>query len=163
MEAGYRKANLAALYANLRGVLGATLREENPIVGLIGLAFNGKGEALHIIAGGTPAAEQMLSAIGYLQGKAVSLMVARQVGDMPLAALGDQFNPASGKTHCVGCEDGDPTGGHAEQELRENARAWLGLVIEIAEKYYGEYLTEEARAGLRDLKKEALPFDAAIG
>lgn len=77
-----------------------------------------------------------------------------------MAAALDQINADTGKTHCIQCADGDPTGQHAIEERME--KAFLGVVIRVAEEFYGPYLNDKAKFALAELKAEALPADAAV-
>lgn len=159
---GYRRANHAALYAHLRGLIAASLRDKNPVVGLHATIVLESGEVQYTSAGGVPSIDRILGGLGSLQGFMVAQYIAREKGDFKAAKQGDVYNPETGKTHCVGCEDGDPTGEHAKHELEENAKAWLGAVIEVAEKFYGDYLSTDAKEHLRLLKLEALPATSEV-
>lgn len=159
---GYRKANQAALFANVRSLLARAVVDPDPVVGLHGFYLTESGKALLITAGATPPLKEVLGFLGGLQGLLISSAVARMHEDYKTAQSGDQFDPKLGRTRCVGCDDGDPTGDHARKELEENARAWLGLMIIIGELFYGEHLSDGARRLMADLRAEALPADANI-
>ena len=159
---GIRRAHLAAVYANLRTLLAQTLREKDPVVGVFGFHVTEAGAPGMITAGATPKLQDLLSYLGWLNGHVITHYVARQVGDKANAGTGDGYDLALGATRCDGCEDGDPTGAHAKQELEENARAWLGVVLLVAERFYAPHLTERARALLVELGTEMLPPDAQV-
>ena len=162
LKLGYRRANLAALYAHLRSLIAATLRDDDPVVGLHAMCLSEKGFVYSVSAGATPTLDRVLSGIGSLQGLVTIQAVARMVGDLKQAQVGDQFDPALGKTRCIGCDDGDPDGSHAQEELRRNAQACLGMVVEMTQKFYGDFLSEKARVALGELKAEALPADVKV-
>lgn len=153
---GYRRAQRAALYANIRGILAASLDSKDPVLGVYGMGFRQSGAATFLCGGAVPR-QTLFSAIGAMTGEHTDNRIAHALGDKKGQALGDQYDPKSGKTHCVTCEDGDPTGEHALEELRKNARAWLGLLTDVALGYYGEHLPDGARGPLEELAKLALP------
>ena len=159
---GLSRAHLAAVYANLRTLLAATLREDDPVIGVFGFSRTERGKSVIITAGATPSIDQLLSCIGWLQGHVTANYVARQIGDMANAGMGDRYNLESGTVHCVSCADGDPTGAHAKEELERNAQAWLGLLVLIAQRVYGEHLPPEAREPLDRLLALALPADTEV-
>lgn len=159
---GHRRAHQAALYANLRTVLFKCLREKNPVLGVHGFWITEDLDTGWISAGSTPELPYMLSVTGAMQGDQIARAMARQVGDFKKAGVGDTFNAELGATQCIGCEDGDPTGAHAKSELEENARAWLGLTILVAEMFYGPHLPDEVRELLKKLGEHALPADASV-
>lgn len=161
MKLGYRAAHHAALYAHLRWLLSRTLSKENPVIGVHAVCVLETGFT-SFSAGAAPELPTMLSMIGHLQGETIRMATARLVGDRKIAQTGDEFNPATGKAHCLNCEDGDPTGDHAENERRENAKAWLGVVIAVAMEFYGPYMSEEALALLVKLTNESIPAEAKI-
>jgi hypothetical protein len=154
---GHRRANLAALYAHLRTLLAMTRSKEDPITGIHGVAVTERMRFVYVAAGATPPLPELLSMIGHLQGKIIEQATARQIGDLKGAGAGDRYNPELDRAQCVQCEDGDPDGSHAEQELRDNGKAWLGLCVEVAQEFYGPYLSEKALALLAELTAEALP------
>lgn len=159
---GYRKSHHAALYAHLRTLFARTRDEKDPATGLHGVLVFESGKYMRISAGATPSIINLLGMMGAMQGEIVQQAVARQVGDFKTAQVGDRYNPELGKTQCVSCDDGDPDGSHAEKELRENGKAWLGLVIEVAVNFYGGYLSPRAQELVAELKGEALPADAEV-
>ncbi len=156
---GYKRAHLAALYANFRMLL-AWSRLPDPLVGLFGVGITQRGSTYFITAGATPPMATLLSGLGSLQGHIISNAVDRKLGGK--GNSGDQFDPATGKVHCIGCEDGDPTGDHAQEELRENALAWLGVVVGVAQGFYSEHLPPEAHEHLQALAVLALPADTKV-
>ena len=161
---GYRRANQAALYAHLRTLLAATLVKNNPIIGLHGVLLHENGETMYTSAGGTPLTlAPLFSGLGALQGHLVDQIFARQRGGFKGALTGDTFDPKTGLTHCVACEDGDPSGNHAAHELEENARAWLGLLVEVALSFYGAHLPTQAGLLLDSLQQFTLAPDAKVG
>lgn len=159
---GYRRANHAALYAHLRTLIASTLAGKDLTIGLHGVAVTELGKFTSISAGGTPELQALLQALAHLQGKVIAQAVARRVGDTKTAEVGDQYDPELGRARCVGCGDGDPSGEHAREELRENGRAWLGLTIAVAMEFYGEHLSDRAKELLSELKAEALPMSAEV-
>ena len=162
VKLGIRRANLAAFYANVRRMLSWSLDEENPVVGAHGFYYAEDGKTYLLTAGATWGIDKMLADIGALQGQAIGNYLARRTGDLKHAAAGDSYNPDTSTVHCIGCEDGDPTGEHAKEELQKNARAWLGLTVLIAHRFYGGYLPDEAYAHLDALAELALPADAEV-
>ena len=156
ITAGYRRAHLAALYANLRDLLAKTLDPINPVLGIYGVAFKHTGAADFIVGGAVPRMS-LMSAIGAMQGEHIANRIAAALDDKKGQGLGDQFNPETGLTHCEACKDGAQDGSHAKEELERNARAWLGLLCLVAGKYYAEHLPPEARGPLDELLKIALP------
>lgn len=162
VEEGYRKANLAALYAHLRTLLARTVDPDNPVVGFHGIAFSEDLRYYVVSAGSTPELPAMLSALSFLEGLQIKTHIARQLGDHKTAMSGDAFDPATNTVHCVGCEDGDPTGEHAKAELAANAKAWLGLTLLVGQSFYGEHLPAEALAILASLEPFALPAGADV-
>lgn len=162
LQLGYRRANQAALYAHLRVLISRTLDPDDPVTGFHGFYHLESGRQYTVLAGETPQLPGLISGLAYVQGMAIEQSTARKVGDFKGAMAGDRYDPAIDRTHCISCEDGDPTGEHAQEELRENARAWLGLVIAVASGFYGPHLPAEAVAPLLALGKLALPADASV-
>lgn len=159
---GYRKAHRAALYAHLRSILAQSSDKRDPLLGLHAVGFFDSGRMGIWSAGMTPPLPVLMSGIGWLQGKVVSNFSHGLYGDHKRAESGDRFDPALGKARCVGCDDGDPAGAHAEEELRENARAWLGLLVGIALDHYGKHLPGPAVELLSQLSGFAIEADAKI-
>ncbi len=159
---GHRRAHQAALYANLRLLIALSLREDNPVLGLHGVYITEKLNTYLITAGSTPEPDVLLSAVGSLQGCVLMDFVARRTGDLANAHIGDTFDAKLGVPRCENCDDGDPDGAHAREELVENARAWLGLMILVAERFYGERLPDVAKRLLCELKAFALLADAEV-
>lgn len=159
---GFRKAHLAALYANLRTLIAHTMDKDNPALGFHGFVFFEDQRYYAISAGSTPDLPQMLSAIGFLEGITTRSAVARQLGDHKTAMTGDTYDPETKTTHCAGCDDGDPTGAHTKKELEENVKAWLGLIVQVASEFYGEHLPEGAAEALYELKCLSLPATANV-
>lgn len=159
---GYTAANQAALYAHLRTLIAGTLFEKNPVVGFHGVMICQDNRYVTVMAGGTPEPASLYGMLAGLQGEVLTTGIARQIGNIREAKSGDMYDPELNAARCVSCEGGDPTGSHAEEELRENGKAWLGLVIEVAERFYGAYLTEEAKALLMSLRAEALPTNQDV-
>lgn len=159
---GIRRANQAAMYANLRMVLAKSLADDNPIVGVHGF-YIAEDWKTYLLGGGVVLPlSVMLSHVGGLQGKLLLEHVARITGDVKNAHIGDSYDKAINAPRCESCDDSDPTGAHALEELKENARAWLGLCVFVAKKFYGPHLPEEAREPLDKLLAMALPADADI-
>lgn len=159
---GVRLANHAAFYAHVRTMLAGSLSDEDPVVGFHGIVLLESQRYYAVSAGGTPELPSLLSMLARIQGDVLERAIARAVGDKAKAGQGDQFNPALGKTQCISCETGDPDGSHADEELRENAKAFLGLVVAVATKFYGPYLSYSAKAAVKMLALEALPAGSDI-
>lgn len=163
---GIRKAHLAAFYANMRGILAQSLDKKAPICGLHGVTYTfdnaGVPRGGIFSAGCTPHLNQLLTGIGALQGHLTANYISRQVEDLKNSNSGDVFDPELGKPRCVKCNDGDLDGSHAREELEKNARAWLGVVVAIAQEFYGEFLSDNAKVALVALQVEALPADEQV-
>lgn len=158
----YRNAHKAALYAHMRMLLAKTFDATNPLLGLHGVCVYESLGVSCISAGSTPDPHILLGGIGGLQGYVLSSFVSRKLGDVKNAGVGDQVNLTLMKTQCVGCDDGDLDGSHAREELEENARAWLGLVLLVASEFYGEYLNDKAKQLIEQLKLEASPASKEV-
>ena len=159
---GYRRAHLAALYANLRAIISASMEKENAAVGFHGVYVKEDTMLYPISSGATPGLPVLLSGMGGLQGIMIENYIARKTGDLTNANIGDNFDPELGKPRCVGCEDGDQDGQHARSELERNALAWLGVVVAVADGFYGEFLPEKVRAMLEELRQHSLPPDTQV-
>lgn len=162
MKQGLRKANRAALYANLRTILVASMRPEKPLVGIHLFGFDEDNRLYIWSAGATPALHDMMRGVGSLQGWLIANAVNMQLGELKKANVGDGYDPLLDKTRCLSCEDGDPTGEHAEEELRLNAKAWLGVTCMVADLFYGPYLSDKTKEALKVLLDEALPANLPV-
>ena len=159
---GYRRAHLAAFYANVRVMIAGSLRDDDPVLGFHGFYITENFRTLILGAGMTPDLSYMLSYAGSMQGRFIMDYVARQAGWLAEAHVGDTFDVQLGAPRCESCDDGDPDGSHAKRELEENARAWIGLTILVAERFYGPHLPAEAHEPLEQLMKMALPADEEV-
>lgn len=153
---GLTEANRAAVFAHLRHVLNNCLHVEHPTVGLIVCTWDALGRG-YIHSAGATEFKRTLSALENAKASRIEQEIAIRTGDIENAELGDQYDEELGATRCVSCEDGDPEGAHAKEELEENARAWLGLLCEVGLEYYGEHISQEAYRLLKELRVFSLP------